>query len=654
MLDGRCAAPLPDPTAPGSLPVADLSPSTPLVLDVLPGDFDATRLAADVARYCDQPPAWARLAPYDLDLPTLDALAVVSLSGQAGRRQAEQPVVVESENRTQAEWFLSRLAAADRAPCAVVVHYSRLRGERGRVRWARPATAGSAGRDPLDRLTGGRIVLRQSVLEAGRRLPTGELTDIVDRSRSTDELVAELAVRLLRDVPPETTALLGLVALLGYCHHGFTSLAPVLEGCGDLPWWTDLTGGWRRFEPAWRGAAHALCRSHRHHQIPLLGRLVVELVEAGAIAEAVELCLDASYTGTASDLIAGLGPGQITDGRPRAVERWLGRLPRAERRRHRALAVQARAARRSAAAVPATRRRGPPQRRGGGRSRQGRGAVTARPGRQPLDHSLDGGAAAHPTPGNASPLTLQARLFGTMDVRVGGRRVERWHGRKAKLLLAYLILHPGQPVPGSTLAAAFWPDAPPEASRNRLHVTLHALRADLRTASPAPVVIFDHGYTLNPKLEVQIDTEAFECAVSRGELAEEDKDLETALAAYQDAVREYRGDLLGDHLCDDWTLLPREHYRVRMLDVLGRAAQLAFDTGRYAESIETGQRLLALDFCREDLHRLLMRAYSRLDRPHLAIRQFTLCAQQMKQELGMRPARETVELYQLIRIRSPV
>src|SRR5215468_1976204 len=161
MLAGRCAAPLPDPTAPGPLPVAGLSPSAPLVLDVLPGDFGATRLAADVAR-CDQPPAWVRLAPYDLDLPTLDALADVSLAGlaglagqagqagQAGRQQAEQPVVVvESEDRPQAEWFLSRLAAAGRAPCAVVLHYPRSRRERRRMRQVRLAPADSANSDPL-------------------------------------------------------------------------------------------------------------------------------------------------------------------------------------------------------------------------------------------------------------------------------------------------------------------------------------------------------------------------------------------------------------------------------------------------------------------------------------------------------------------------
>jgi DNA-binding SARP family transcriptional activator len=91
-----------------------------------------------------------------------------------------------------------------------------------------------------------------------------------------------------------------------------------------------------------------------------------------------------------------------------------------------------------------------------------------------------------------------------------------------------------------------------------------------------------------------------------------------------------------------------------MLDALGRVARSAFDTGRYSQSVEAGQRLLALDLYREDIHRLLMRAYARLGRPHLALRQFELCFRQLRQELDMAPAQETVELYGRIRNRTAV
>jgi len=488
MLAGRWAVPVPNPAAHGNLPLGGLSPSAPLVFNLRPGDVHIERLAADLT-WSGRPPRWVCLAPYDLDRPALDALAAATLDGTgltggtAG--SGDLPVVVESNDRRQAERFLSRLAAAEPGappPCAVVLRYVQPGKDRRRTTPTRGAMPPPArNNDALERLTRGRLALHDSLLDAGRRLRPGELADIVERSSRLGDLTTRLAVRLLQDVPPRTTTLLDFVALLGYCSRRFGSLDPVLDACGDLPWWTDLTSGWRRFDPAWRDAIHAVCRSDQQPQAPLLGRLVCELVEDGAVEAAMELSLDAGCAGTASDLLAGFGPDMIAGGRPLSVRRWLRRLPRAMRRRHRALAVQIRAALRAAVDAPTVRHR---------RSR-GR-PIPAEPkpavGRERPDVTRPVDGPSHPV--TVSALTLEARLLGPMDVSVGGQRVEHWRGRKGALLLAYLLLHRGRPVPRDALTVTFWPEAPSDASRNRLHVTLHALRADLQAASALPVVVF--------------------------------------------------------------------------------------------------------------------------------------------------------------------
>jgi DNA-binding SARP family transcriptional activator len=652
VLAGCWAAPLSDPAARVGLPLSGLSSSAPLVINLLPGEVHLERLASDLAR-AGRAPRWIRLAPYDLDRPTLDDLAAAIGNKAGGSAQTERPVVVESDDRQQAERFLSRLALAEPPGLAqcVVLHYVEVGKERRRAAQVGRVTHPAGMRhEALEHLTGSRLALYDSVLDAGRRLRPGDLATIIEQSRDVDELTAHLAGRLLQDIPLRTKMLLGFAALLGYCHPRFASLEPVLDSSGNFPWWTELTGEWRRFEPVWRGGVLAVCRSDSRPQLPLLGRLVGELAEDGAASAAIELCLDAGSPGAASDLIAGVGPDLLSAGRALSVRRWLVRLPRISRRRHRALAAQARAAGAAARRTERKARRKEP----GGTSRPPRPAGTlsaARPGRP----SGVSGPAQGPHLASISPLVLQAHLLGPVDISIGGHRVEQWHGRKGALLLAYLLLHRAdRPVPRDAIAATFWPDAPPEASRNRLHVTLHALRADLQSAFPIPVVLFNHGYKLNPELDVRVDTEEFERAAARAKQAENDGDIEAALGAYRHAAREYHGDLLSDHPYDDWTLLPREHYRVKMLDVLGRAAQLAFDDGRYPESVETGQRLLALDFCREDLHRLLMRAHSRLGRPHLAMHQFEICSRQLRRELDMAPAEETIDLYDRIRARLPV
>jgi hypothetical protein len=106
------------------------------------------------------------------------------------------------------------------------------------------------------------------VLDAGRWLRPGDLATIIEQSRDVDELTAQLAGRLLQDIPLQTKTLLGFAALLGYCHPRFASLEPVLDSCSYFPWWTELTGDWRRFEPVWRGGVLAVCRSDPWPQVP--------------------------------------------------------------------------------------------------------------------------------------------------------------------------------------------------------------------------------------------------------------------------------------------------------------------------------------------------------------------------------------------------
>jgi DNA-binding SARP family transcriptional activator len=49
-----------------------------------------------------------------------------------------------------------------------------------------------------------------------------------------------------------------------------------------------------------------------------------------------------------------------------------------------------------------------------------------------------------------------------------------------------------------------------------------------------------------------------------------------------------------------------------------------------------------------------MRCYTRLNQPHLAVRQYQQCERQLRDELGVEPARPTRQLYDAIRRRELV
>ncbi|WP_306206430.1 bacterial transcriptional activator domain-containing protein [Actinoplanes sp. RD1] len=607
MLAGLYAVPLPDATARGGLPFAVRGGPGPRRTSVLPGELSLRRLSADLGAT-----RWLRLVPYGLDGPALDTLA-----GAGGDRPG--PVVVETRDPDQAQRVLHRLGEA--GPVLLVQYREPPRHRNSR--WGLPAGPVVSWQSRLRQLAGARVALHDSVLAAARRLPAAEFAAMVERSRTIDELTAQVAGAFLAGAGPAARSASGLAVALRHLHPRYASLAPAYELGGDLPWWTPLSDDWCRLDPGWQPGVLAACRSCPRPPVALLGRFAAELIEDGATDAAVELCLDTGFAGLAGDVLAAMGPDLVAAGRTLAVQRWLGRLPWTERRRHRTLL---------------TRSRSVPHRTGAGAS--------TRPVR------------ADPVPGDPGPVPdhdLDARLLGTLSIRLAGRDVDRWHGRKGALLLAYLLLHRHErPAARDALAAVFWPDAPPAAARNRLHVTVHTLRADLQAASTVPVVDFDHGYRIHPGLGVVLDTEQFQFAAARAAAAEALGDTEAALRTARAAVTLYRGDLLAEHPFEEWLTLPREHFRVRALELLGRTTQLAFDTGRYAEALAAGGRLLALDFCREDVHRLLMRAQARLGRPQDAIRQFERCVGQLRRELGMAPAAETIDLYQRIRSRTPV
>lgn len=707
MLSARLAAPLPDPLVRPCLDLSVVTDETPVTLRVCPGTLQLAGFAAS-ARAADAGLGWVRLAPFDLDDSALAVLAGAALTNNGRPPSDTKIVVVECRCPDAAGLLLPHLAAAtpNMRRRVIVIHHL---GNAGRGAEVAQEVEPGVPTEPLEArlrrrlwsLAGDRTTLIDSLLQAGAVLGRGELAEAVEHADSAADLTTVVAQRLLDGTGMPVRAALRLVALLGYHHDQLTSLEPVRSVLDRLPCWTTLDWGWRELEPSWRAGICAACGDLRL-RMPDLGRLIIELLDRGAGEEALELCLDAGYPGVASDLLGELGPALLGAGRTRSVARWLRRLPADDRVRHRDLTGGLAAAVDDAHEIRGghhvrDRRRGPAAAarnaqcprsprcrwwpfRWAGRRPDGPAVITGTPpaseptpaavrliapsamGPMAAPMTLQLPSLDQPDPASRSPAPttpssefgLAIRLFGTVTVEIDGVEVTRWHGHKGRILLAYLALNRDHPVGWEIAAEALWPDVSPAASRNRLNVTLHTLRDDLRVVSSKPVVVHATGYALNPDLDVSLDVESFDALLAGGAAADDAGDAERAQTAYERAERLYRGDLVADYPCESWTVVPREHYRVRRLDTLGRICQIAFDLGCYQRTIEVGQRLLELDFCREDLHRLLMRTYHRTGQPHLAMRQYQLCCHQLRSELDMEPAPQTAELAELIRARVDV
>jgi DNA-binding SARP family transcriptional activator len=574
-----------------------------------------------------------------------------------------------------------------------------------RVRSLIPAQDGS--KVPIRRLSaaaGGRLGLIDSALRSMPKIGVSELSRIAAKAHEPGALTLAVAECLLADASAAQLAALEMAGHLGYAHIRLGSLELAVAESAHHPWWVPLTNGWWQVDPAWRPALVACAaRAAGVARSVCLSKLVAELAEVGAIHEGIELCLNAGWSGLAADLLADEAETLLSSGRHVALTCWLERLPTGETRSHPSLASVA--AELMPAESGAEARPGPPagdialkdgsptsvppapQKRRWffNRSNHGPANITAvsavpvgsvglaaggatvelpviavRSAVAPMDRGVRS-APVGPGEINAdreasqdASVRVEACLLGQFELSVKGKPVQHWRGNRGRMLLAFLLLHRARPLTRDELGGAFWPDAAPEVVRNRLHVALHGLRKDLRTLCEDPIVVHgQRGFSLHPGIDLWLDIEAFDEAL-RSARKEQPHSQESVLKWYETALQLYRGELLEDTPFEEWALVRREQMRLQHLDALDQVARLRFAVGRYTDCLDVCQRLIPGDLCREDVHRLVMRCYTRLNQPHLAVRQYHQCERQLRDELGMAPAEATRQLYERIRRRELV
>lgn len=251
-------------------------------------------------------------------------------------------------------------------------------------------------------------------------------------------------------------------------------------------------------------------------------------------------------------------------------------------------------------------------------------------------------AAATVPRGPRETATVEVRMLGSFELRVDGITVAASPGHRGFAVLRYLLSSPRHAAARDEILEQFWPDVAPEVARNRLQVAVSGVRRALREVTTASIVEYHHGgYGIAPGVDLVIDVEGFEQALATAHAAERQGRGDDALAAYAAAARTYRGDFAADAPYEQWTLLTRETLRLRYVDALDRMSRLQLDAGRVDECIATAHRILDVDACREDAHRLLMRCYSAQGRPHQSLRQYALCARALYATLEVDPSAET-------------
>ena len=164
---------------------------------------------------------------------------------------------------------------------------------------------------------------------------------------------------------------------------------------------------------------------------------------------------------------------------------------------------------------------------------------------------------------------LQVELLGGLRLTSNSRPLSELSGKRAEMLLAYLVVHRDAPQPRQRLAYLFWPDSKDAQARTNLRRELHTLRRLLPDAGRL-IKMDKQTVQWRPDLSVTLDIAQFEVAIAEAEAQSQGA---IARTAWERAVKLYRGDVLADRH-DPWLLPERERLRQRFIQALERLSVL--------------------------------------------------------------------------------
>jgi DNA-binding SARP family transcriptional activator len=95
---------------------------------------------------------------------------------------------------------------------------------------------------------------------------------------------------------------------------------------------------------------------------------------------------------------------------------------------------------------------------------------------------------------------------------------------------------------------------------------------------------------------------------------------------------------------DDWLLIERERFHQLRLGMLERICDRQVESGRYTRALEAGLAAVAGEPLRESAHRSLVRAHLAEGNRAEAIRQYELYRRLLREQLGLAPSPQIVDL----------
>ncbi|MDQ2902258.1 MAG: winged helix-turn-helix domain-containing protein [Chloroflexota bacterium] len=251
-----------------------------------------------------------------------------------------------------------------------------------------------------------------------------------------------------------------------------------------------------------------------------------------------------------------------------------------------------------------------------------------------------------------SQIPYKAYFFGpfriTLDEQALGEPA--WRRNKAKALLKWFLLNPGDLFSVEQLCNLLWPDIIRKVAVSNLHVTMHYLRRILepKLASGCPSIFIrrnQHNYywfELNDVWWTDVFDIQHLSTVARE--AERKGDLSRTIAFYDQLMAYYKQGFLPEDIYDDAFLPYRRQHNYAYAQSLSHLMQLYIHINQYDDALSCALHLLSLDAYNESAVKVMVQIHLRQGNTTGAIRHIDDYRRTLKQDLGIEPGEEILDL----------